>query len=165
MSASLAVGLHWLALFLAGAAGAAALGAVLARSLFAMCLYLTVAGALSAACLLALNAGEGALALVLVAAAWAPILLLAAMLLSSRAAKPRQGRRRWLTLAGAGAVAGAAIWAVSDLGPAIAPMGRDIATGLGFWLAPLLLVPAAGCIALLGYGERGALARDQGTDA
>jgi len=37
-------------------------------------------------------------------------------------------------------------------------MGAE-AGAVGFWLAPLLLVAAAACVGVLGYGERGALQR------
>lgn len=150
-------GMQWLALLLACAVVASAIGAIVARSLFSMCMYLLAAGALAAAVVLLLGAGEGALALALFAAAWAPVLLLAAMLLSARAVKPMRRGRPWLSMGAATVSAGAILWPAAELGARAAPASEM--SGLGFWLAPLIFATAAACLGLLGYGERGALGR------
>ena len=65
----------------------------------------------------------------------------------------------WGARHGASALAGGAILlAAPDLGSAPRPTNPE-PVALGFWLAPLLLVAAAACVGLLGYGERGALQR------
>ena len=152
--------LPWIALGLLGAALVAAFGAIWARSLFAMCMHLVAAGASVAAMALVLGAGEGALALALFGAAWAPVLLLAAMLLSARAAKDT--RRGWplLSLIGAAAALCAVWWPLLQLETRADAGGAYVSAGMGFWLAPLLLVMAVACVSLLGYGERGALGSD-----
>src|SRR5262249_38645826 len=81
-------GRHLLALVLTCGAGVVAVGALTARSLFALCMYVAAAAALATGAALALGAGDAGLGLALFAAAWAPVLLLAAMLLSGRTVKP-----------------------------------------------------------------------------
>ncbi len=152
--------LPWIALGLLGAALVAAFGAILARSLFAMCMHLMAAGASVAAMALVLGAGEGALALALFGAAWAPVLLLAAMLLSARAAKDTRRGWPWLSLIAATAALCAVWWPLLQLETRTDVGGAYVSIGMGFWLAPLLLVMAVACVGLLGYGERGALGRD-----
>lgn len=150
--------LPWIALGLMGAAIVGAFGAMLARSLFAMCMHLIAAGGCLAAMVLVLGAPASALALALFAAAWAPVLLLAAMSLSARAAKdPRHGWP-WLSVAGAASVLGAMWWPLTSASPgAVAAQAAPL--GAGLWLATLLLVTAVVAVGLLGYGERGALER------
>jgi hypothetical protein len=159
MSAALHAGMDWLALALACAALAVATGAMLARSLFAMCMHLGAAGALTAAAVLGLGAGDVALPLALFAGAWAPVLLLAAMLLSARATRAARRRAPWFSILAA-AAAGAGLWfIVPDLGPTAAPPPSAPHSALGAWLAPLILASAGACVGLLGYGERGAFQR------
>jgi hypothetical protein len=151
--------LSLLALALLLASLIAAVGAVTSRSLFATCLYLTSAGAAVATVILLLGAGNGALAVALVAAAWAPVLLLAAMLLSARAAKDGRLGVPWLSLV-LGTAALAAVW--WPLNEVSAPSAAQAPVEVAFWLAPLLFAIAAGVAAVLGYGERGALAAGDG---
>lgn len=138
---------------------AAAAAALMARSLFAMCVGLAAAGAIGSAMLLALSARDGALALAIVAAGWAPMLLFGAMLLSTRTSKSGSRGLPWLTvLAGAGAAlvfAGVGLQ-VEAPAPQSAPY-----TEFGVLAAPLLLVVASICIGLLGFGERGVLDAEQ----
>lgn len=149
--------LPWLAGALLGVAIATAIGAVLARSLFVTCVHVTVTGVAVAAAVLLLGADDGGVALALFAAAWAPVLLMAAMLLSVRATKTAQVRAfPWLSLLGAAAAAVAIWWPLLELAAAPAAIQGELA-GLSFWLAPLLLVAGAGCVGVLGFGERGAL--------
>lgn len=152
----------WIALTLMGAGVVAALGAILARSLFAMCMQLIAAGGCVAALVLVLGASQSALALALFAAAWAPVLVLAAMLLSARAAKDARRGWPWLSLIGAASVLAAIAWPLVSLELA-APAGPYTTLGAGLWLSPLLLVGALVCVGLLGYGERGSLERDGGS--
>lgn len=155
--------MQWFALVLTGAALAAAVSALLARSLFAMCIYLSATGALGAAAALALGAGDAGLAIALFAAVWTPLLLLAAMLLSARATKTVRRGVPWLSLLAAFAAV-AAIFAVApDLGAPVVDRS-DATLAVSAWLAPLLLVAAAACVGVLGYGERGALQRSAERD-
>ncbi len=141
---------------------ASAIGASTARSLFSVSMFVAVAGALAAAALVALGAGEAALMQALFGIGVAPVVLLAAMLLSARAAKPRRDGRPWLTIVAAVATAVAVLWILPEMGP---PSSAPTRTGGGFdlgvtaWLAVLVFVAVAGAVALLGYGERGALQR------
>lgn len=145
------------ALMLAVLATAAA--ALMARSLFAMCVGLAAAGATGSAMLISLSARDGALALAIVAAGWAPLLLFGAMLLSTRTSKNRARGLPWLTgLAGAGAILVFAWVGIQIEAPA--PRSTPHAE-LGVLAAPLLLVVASICIGLLGFGERGVLDAEQ----
>src|SRR5688572_19457257 len=150
----------WVALVLTFGVIASALGAAMARSLYTLCMHIAAAGALAAAALLAHGAGDAALTQVLFGAGVAPFLLLAVLLLSTRAAKPMRRGRPWLTIAAAGVAASAILWAIPDLG-APAPVRIALAPDapIAPWLAPLILVAGAACVALIGFGERGALAR------
>lgn len=148
---------QYVALALAVATLLVGFAALTARSLFVMCMYLAAAGALGAAAVLAIGAGDAALAVALFAAVWAPLLLLAGMLLSARAAKSVRRGLPWASLAAGAMAAGVVLVAAPELGQA--PVSVAYAGGLGAWLAPLLFVAAAVCVGLLGYGERGALQR------
>ncbi|MEQ1489370.1 MAG: hypothetical protein ABL932_02360 [Terricaulis sp.] len=150
--------LPWLAVALLGVAIATAIGAMLARSLFVTALHVTVTGVAVATAVLLLRADDGGLALALFAAGWAPVLLMAAMLLSARATKAPQPRRfPWLGLAAAALAAVTIWWPLFEL-VAAAPVaiGNELA-GLSFWLMPLMLVAGAACVGVLGFGERGPL--------
>lgn len=152
--------LSWLSLALLGVAIAAAVGALSARSLFSACMHLVCCGVSVAAVALLLRPGEGSLALALIAAGWAPLLLMAAMLLSDRKTKSERKRAPWLSVLSAVAAC-AAIWAPSLELSATAPTATVAVseTGLGLWLAPLVLVIGAAVVGMLGYGERGVLTR------
>ena len=155
----LSLGAQALALLLTVGAFAGAVGAMTARSLYAMCVHLVVTGAYAAASMLALGAGDGALAQALLGVALTPVVLLAAMLLSARAAKPRRSGLPWLTLAAAAGAAVAVLWVMPALGAPAPPAPIVQTGGLAPWLAALVFVSAAACVGLLGYGERGALQR------
>ncbi|MEJ0060493.1 MAG: hypothetical protein WDM79_13370 [Terricaulis sp.] len=59
-------------------------------------------------------------------------------------------------------VAAAVLWILPDLGaPTPARVALAAEHALAPWLAPLLLVLAAACVGLLGFGERGALERHE----
>lgn len=150
--------LQWLAVALMGVSLAAAFGAITARSLTVLCMHLSTAGAAIAALVLLLGAGEGAIAVALLAAVWAPVLLLAAMLLSAR--KVKAGRVVWMLPSALAAAAAAVMtwWPLTELD------GRTVAGGvaaqsLAFWIAPLMLACAIVVVAMIGYGERGAFRR------
>lgn len=150
----------WLALGFTFGVIAAALGAVTARSLFAMCMFIAAAGAMAAAALLARGAGDAGLGIALLLGGLTPFLLLAALLLSTRAAKPRRRGRPWITIAAACFAAGAVLWALPDLGaPAPARIALTGASPITLWLTLLAFAGFAGCAGLLGFGERGALER------
>ncbi|MEZ5960213.1 MAG: hypothetical protein R3C30_07250 [Hyphomonadaceae bacterium] len=154
--------LPWLALALIGVAIASAIGAIAARALFVTCMHVIGAGVCAAAATMLLRAGDGALAFALFAAAWAPVLLLAAMLLSVRAVKSTRQRLPWASIGGALAAAVSLWWPLLELrGSDGAAVARSVAA-LSFWLAPLVFVAVATCLGALGYGERGALAHRAG---
>lgn len=155
----LSLAAHGLALALTIGAAAAVIGALTARSLYAMCVQLIAAGACIAASMLTLGAGDGALAQALLGVALAPVVLLATMLLSARAAKPRRTGVPWLTFVAAAAAAVAILWMTPELGRAAPAAAQTQAGALAPWLAMLVFVAAATCVGLLGYGERGALQR------
>lgn len=142
---------------------ASAIGAAAARSLFSVSMFVAVAGALAAAALVAVGAGEAALTQALFGVGVAPVVLLASLLLSTRAAKPRRDGRPWLTIIAAVAATAAVLWVLPELGPAptAAPTrpGGAFDLGVTAWLAVLGFTAVAGAVALLGYGERGALQR------
>ena len=151
----IAEGAHWFASAFLAAALVAGFGVVMARSLLAMCVYLAAVGATVASSVALLGRGDGALALVLFAVGWAPLVLLAAMLLSARSVKGGRRGHPWLSIGTGAAMLGAILWAVRELGGSEVFVGA--ATQLGVWPAALIFVAAAGCVGLLGYGERGAL--------
>ncbi len=151
--------LPWLALALIVVATASAIGALLARSLFVTCTHVTAAGVACAAAAMLLRAGDGALAFAVFAAAWSPVLLLAAMLLSARSTKSVRRSLPWVSLVSAG-VAATAIWLplLELRGATPAPAAQPVAA-LSFWLAPIVFAAVVACVGALGYGERGALTR------
>lgn len=149
--------LNWLAVALLLVALVAAFGAISARSLFVACVHLIAAGASVAAIVLLLGGGDGAIAAALFTAAWAPVLLLAAMLLSSRAAKPARSSVMLPGWIAAALIAPLMWWPLGELGARLSER-NETAVATSFWLAPLVLVLAAVCLGLLGYGERGAIA-------
>jgi len=151
--------LPWLALALMGVAIASAIGAIAARALFVTCMHVIAAGVCAAAATMLLRAGDGALAFALFAAAWAPVLLLAAMLLSARAVKSARQRLPWASIGGALAAAAALWWPLFELRGGGGAAASQPVAALGFWLAPLVFVAVATCLGALGYGERGALTR------
>ena len=157
--------LPWLALALMGVAIASSVGALAARSLFVTCMHVLTAGVSVAAAVLLLRSGQGGLALALFAAAWAPVLLMAAMSLSARATKGGARRLHWLSFLGAAVAVGAIWWPLAELLSAPPVTIRSELGGLGFWLTPVVLVVGAACAGILGYGERGALTRGRETGA
>lgn len=154
MSGQISLVASWMAVGLTAVAAVSGVGALLARSVFVMFAQLVVCAAAAAGALLLLQAGDGALALVLFGAGWAPLLLLAAMLLSARAAK-RAVRQPWTSLAAAAITAGAAVWGARDMAAQATPANAS-APDVAFWIAPLVIVSAIAVTALLGFGERGA---------
>ena len=147
---------HLLTIALLASALAAGFGLVMARSLVAMCVSLAAVGAATAALMALLGRGDGALALVLFSVGWAPLLLLAAMLLSARSVKGPRRRRPWLSMGAGGAIVGALVWATRELNePAAALVSAP--PQLSVWPVVLIFVAATACVGLLGHGERGAL--------
>ena len=156
--AIVADGAHWLALALIAAAIASACGVAMARSLFSMTAWLFVIAALASAALLALSAGESALNLALLGVGFAPALVLALLLLSTRASKSRRRGAPWLTIATASAVSAVMVMGALKLAPSAALVTAPPGA-LGPWLALLVFTGAIACVGLLGFGERGALER------
>lgn len=148
----------WLALALIGVAIAASIGAIAARSLFVTCMHLVAAGVSAAAATMLVRSGDGALAFAFFAAAWAPVLLLAAMLLSTRSAKsPRRGLP-WASVLGVTLAALALWYPLLELRGVAPAQAAEPVAALSFWLAPLAFAAVVACIGGLGFGERGVLA-------
>jgi hypothetical protein len=147
-------GAHIVALIFAVGALTCALATANARSLFAMCMCSASCHACAAVTLMALGVGDAALALALFGAALAPVLMLAGLLLSARAAKSyKRGPVLFAGIAAAGAGA-AMLWASPELG-SISPSLLQMHGAVAPWIAALLFVAALGCVGALGYGERG----------
>lgn len=148
-------GAHVLALVFALGAFVCALATAMARSLFAMCMSLASAHACAAVAVMGLGAGDAALMLALYGAGFAPVLVLAGLLLSARATKTY--KRAPVLLAGVAATAAGAamLWAAPELSAA-SPHLLHASGAVAPWMAALLFVAALGCVGLLGYGERGA---------
>jgi hypothetical protein len=142
-----------LAILFALGAIAAALAALSVRSLFAMGMGLTAMSACAAAALLAMGVGEGALALALFGAALAPVLIMAGLLLSARAAKALKHGPIWFS--GAAAAGAAAVIVAASPELTAAPPMPALQGAAAPWLAGAVLVGALGVVALLGFGERG----------
>jgi hypothetical protein len=161
MSGGALLFLTWLAAGLAGAMLAAGVAALLARSLLAACIYVFTSSACAAAAAAVLGADSASLALTAAAGGWAPVILLAGVSLTSRISRSTAGAMPWGSIAGAAALAMIVTWSARGrLAPA--PAHEELAyanSGLGLWMAVIALAAGAGCIALLGFGERGALER------
>lgn len=147
--------LPWLAVAAMLLGTGAAVAVLLARSLFSVCVGLSALSACTSAALLALGYADGALAFALLGGAIIPVMLLGGVLLASRSVKPRAHRLPLLSIMAAAAAGLAMIWAAPSLGmqqPIQAPRG-----GVPIALVALVFTAVAACVALLGYGERGAL--------
>lgn len=132
----------------------------LTRALFAMAMLFAAFGALAALAALALGAPLVALTLAAVAAGLAPVLLLGAVLLSARTAKPRRRPPAVATPLAAALAIGVALWGARDLGVArVSAAPLEGAPAL--WLAALAFAAGAGAFVLLAFGERGALGGEQ----
>ena len=107
-----------------------------------------------AVAVLSLGGGDAALTLALFGAGLSPVLILAGVLLSAKAAKSYKRGPIFLA-GGAAAAAGLAmLWPTSELGATVTPT-ISAQGAIGPWLAALLFATAIGCAGLLGYGERG----------
>lgn len=155
----IALVLPWIALALLGVAIASAIGALAARSLFVTCMHMISAGVCTAAATMLLRGGDGAVAFALLAAAWAPVMLLAAMLLSARSTKAVARTVPWASVLGALGAAVALWWPLLELRGARAEAPAEPVAALGFWLAPVVFAAVVASLGALGFGERGALAR------
>lgn len=144
-----------LALALAMGAAIAAAAILRARSLFTMTVSVAAMSALAAGSVLLLGGRDGAVALAVFGVALAPLFLLGAMLLSVRIVKSSSGR--WVNIVALIAGLGAA-YAIAPEVAASHPAENHISS-IGLWLAMLVFVAVVGCVALLGYGERGVLQR------
>jgi hypothetical protein len=155
MAAFVSQALPWVAVVAMLLGAGAALALLTARSLFSACIALAALCACATGALLALGHADGAVALALVGVGITPVLLLAGVLLSSRAVKPRARGLPLLSIVAAICAAGAMLWAAPMLGleqPVAGPRG-----GVSLALGALVFVAIAACVALLGYGERGVL--------
>lgn len=148
----------WLAVTLALGVAVLAVAMLRARSLFITAAATAGMSALAAGVLLLLGGGDGALTLAAFGVGVAPVALLGAVLLSARAAKGSRGA--WIAHAIALA---AAIAAGVMVAPEWASEPRAAAAqeSIPLWLALLLFAVAIGCVAVLGYGERGVLERQE----
>lgn len=153
----------WLAVALALGVAVLAIAMLRARSLFITAASVAAMSALAAGAVLLLGGGDGAVALAAFGVGVAPLVVLGAVLLSARTAK---GGRGGLIAHGIGLIA--AIAAAGLIAPewtAHAPSDAAQAP-TPLWLGLLVFVAAAACVAILGFGERGALDRNErGPDA
>lgn len=162
MSAAIGDMAAWLAVALALGVAVLALAMLRARSLFVTAAAVAAISALAASAVLLLGGGDGALALAAFGVGVAPLVLMGAVLLSARTAK---GGRGGLIAHGMGVVA--AIAAAVLIAPEwTARASNDAAQApTPLWLGVLVFVAAAASVAVLGFGERGALGRnDRGPD-
>lgn len=153
---------QWLGVVLLVAALAAALGVMLARSLFALCMHVLATGATIAVFVALVNAADVGL-MIAAAVIAVSILMICGVTLTARTVKAAQTHGASLArILGAAAVAALLIamaapqFALSAPAP---PTGG--ALHVTVWLAPLMLTLAAACLGLLGFGERGALEPDR----
>ncbi len=149
----------WIGVVLLLLGAAVGVGVLVARSLFAVCVGMAALAAIMAAALAALGHGDGALSLGLFGAGVAPVLLMAGVLLSGRAAKPRKQAWPWMSALAATLTAAVIVVFASEF--SVAPRAIAAPNSIGLWLALLVFAPIAGCAALLGYGERGVLRRSR----
>ena len=159
MNAAWLIAFDLVALALCVGALVAAFGALTARSLFSMAMFVAACGAMAAGAIAAQGDADAALAQAFAGVAIAPFVILGCLLLSTRTTKARRRGRPWLTMAGGAAVVAALFWLLPDFGLADAPPTIESNVAILFWLAPLMFVAIAAAAALLGYGERGALQR------
>lgn len=155
--------LSWLAVTAMLLGAGAAIAVLWARSLFSACVGLAALCACAAAVLLALGYADGALAIGLLGAAIAPVLLLGGVLLASRSVKPRARRLPWLSIMAAALAGLAMMWAAPMLG--VPQSIQPPRGGVSVALVALVFATAAACVAVLGYGERGALSARNDRDA
>jgi hypothetical protein len=147
----------WLATPFLALAALCAILALWARPLFVTAMGLLAAGAAASAFLALTGRGEAALALVLLTAAWTPLFFLGSILLSKRAVRPLRWLA-WASFAAGLALVSALVWVgvAEPLAPVIAADARAT-NHLALWLAPVAMAGIYGCVALLGFGERGGL--------
>ncbi len=131
--------------------------AALARTLFVSVTAVTAGGACIAASFFVRGGGDAGLAVAVLLAAWAPVMLLGAMLLTGRVAKATPRVRAAPILACAVVVLAAIGVPAVELAGTTPSRLSAVANSAAGWLACLMLVAALGCLGLLGYGERGAL--------
>jgi hypothetical protein len=138
------------------AASVVFVSALRSRNLFALTMRFAAGSALTAAGFAALGGGAVAFAVALGYAAVCPVVLLVVTASSARAVKTQADKFAWpsATIA-ACALGGAICFALPELRVFGGDQGKlaDVS-----WIAGLFFVVAAGCNALLGYGERGAFA-------
>lgn len=158
MSAEIVV--QWLGVVLLAAAIIAAIGVVLARSLFALCMHVLATGLAVAAFIALVNdADAGFMAAGAVGAA--AILMICGVTLTARAVKPAHAKSVVRVLGAAGVAALLIVMAAPHVAlPAQTPHHAG-ALQVAVWLAPLMLTAAAACLGLLGFGERGAFEPDK----
>lgn len=150
---------EWVALALLIGALACAWAAAMARSLFAAVILFAAFATLCAAALTAVATPEIAIIAALFGLGVAPLLLLAALLLSARVAKPRPHGRPWAMLAATVIAGGVLGWSLWGLAPTRAAVNGDSGPGVAIWAAALMFAAAFTAVGLLGYGERGVLRR------
>ncbi len=157
MIAGASLAAAWLAAPFLALAALCAIMALWTRPLFVTGMGLLAAGAAASAFLALMGRGEAALALVLLTAAWTPLFFLGAILLSKRAVRPRRAVT-WISCAAGLVLASALVWVgvAEPLAPAIAAKAAA-PHNLALWLAPVAMAGIYGCVALLGFGERGGL--------
>jgi NADH:ubiquinone oxidoreductase subunit 6 (subunit J) len=133
-----------------------AVAAIAARTLFASIASLAAASAIIAAALFFAGAPLAGLVAALSFVALCPVVLLGAVLLTARSSKRGRSLTQWLGVLAASLVAVVVMIGVDlgDLGDARPVNGDPSMLG---WVGLVLFASAVGCVALLGFGEAGAL--------
>jgi hypothetical protein len=155
----------WLALALLCAALACALGAALARSLFAMTLSIAACGVCAGVAALARAQEMAGLAQALIWLGVAPIVLLGALLLTTRTARSRKRRPPYAAMIAALAALAIPVWpAILEFRYALTPAALELAP-IAALLGALAFVVAVFALGALGFGERGLFARARADDS
>lgn len=129
-----------------------ALAALLSRSVLSIAIVVAAAGVLLAIVALTFGGSDVALAAAVAFGGWAPIILVALMLLTAQTARQSRRNLAWLAALPAAALAVALPFGQLGLARQSAIAAPE---GAVFWLCLILMATGAVCVGLLAYGERG----------
>jgi hypothetical protein len=153
----------WMAVSAVILALIAAAAVFMARSLFTLAMSIAAFCACMAGGVAALGFGDASLALAVFGAAIAPVVLLGGMLLTARSVKPRKSALPWLSIVAALGAAAAMLWAIPTIDLSASITKAQGSSGAD--VVAVLFAACVGCIAVLGYGERGVLESRKGDPA
>lgn len=132
-----------------------ALIALTSRSMLSIAICVGAAGAMAALVALGLGAGEVALGAAVALGGWAPLVLVALMLLTAGTTKRSRSGPAWLIALPAATLAVA--FPLTQPGSSQSVIATP--AGVAFWLSLVAMATGAVCIGLLAYGERGSFQR------